>query len=82
MSYKIANNFPLDVYFLNDPSPTMKTLQASLKSLAASIGEFSYLLKKKWWPSYTYWLNTKNVLLYLKKNRYAVKRHKNVIISV
>lgn len=40
VSYKIANNFPLDLYFLNDPSPTMKSLQNSLKSLAKSIGEF------------------------------------------
>lgn len=38
--YKIAKNFPLDLYFLNDPSPTMKTLQSSLKSLAKDIGEF------------------------------------------
>lgn len=38
--YKIAKDFPLDLYFLNDPSPTMKTLQSSLKSLAKSIGEF------------------------------------------
>lgn len=43
--YKIAKNFPLDLYFLNDPSPTMKTLQSSLKSLAKDIGEF---YRKKW----------------------------------
>lgn len=40
VSYKIAKDFPLDLYFLNDPSPTMKTLQSSLKSLAKDIGEF------------------------------------------
>lgn len=37
VSYKIARNFPLDLYFLNDPSYTMQPLQASLKSLAKSI---------------------------------------------
>nr|XP_022306553.1 integrin beta-3-like [Crassostrea virginica] len=37
VSYKIARNFPLDLYFLNDPSYTMRTLQSSLKALAKSI---------------------------------------------
>ncbi|XP_056008318.1 integrin beta pat-3-like isoform X2 [Ostrea edulis] len=35
--YKIARNFPLDLYFLNDPSYTMRELQSSLKSLAKAI---------------------------------------------
>lgn len=52
VSYKIANNFPLDLYFLNDPSPTMKSLQNSLKSLAKSIGEF------QWENNDLYQLNT------------------------
>ena len=37
--YKIAKNFPLDLYFLNDPSYTMRSLASSLNSLANDIGK-------------------------------------------
>eukprot|EP00105_Crassostrea_gigas_P012340 XP_011428304.1 PREDICTED: integrin beta-3 [Crassostrea gigas] len=35
--YKIAKNFPLDLYFLNDPSYTMRQLTSSLNLLANDI---------------------------------------------
>ncbi|XP_056008349.1 integrin beta-3-like isoform X2 [Ostrea edulis] len=37
--YKIARNFPLDLYFLNDPSYTMKALIARLNALAYDIAD-------------------------------------------
>ncbi|XP_062599946.1 integrin beta pat-3-like [Saccostrea cucullata] len=37
--YKIAKNFPLDLYFLNDPSYTMRELVASLRRLATNIAD-------------------------------------------
>lgn len=40
--YKIARNFPLDVYFLNDPSYTMRFLIQRLNELANSIGNYFY----------------------------------------
>lgn len=39
--YKIAKNFPLDLYFLNDPSYTMRQLTSSLNLLANDIGKRS-----------------------------------------
>lgn len=42
--YKIARNFPLDVYFLNDPSYTMRFLIQRLNELANSIADDISLL--------------------------------------
>ncbi|XP_061185830.1 integrin beta-3-like [Saccostrea echinata] len=39
VNYKVAKNFPLDLYFLNEPSKTMMTLKNTLKSLTKTIAK-------------------------------------------
>ncbi|KAK3103362.1 hypothetical protein FSP39_018714 [Pinctada imbricata] len=39
ISYKVARNFPLDLYFLNDPSFTMRGLRTQLQQVAQSISD-------------------------------------------
>lgn len=37
--YRVAENFPVDIYFLVDPSYTMRTLRDQLSNLAIDIGD-------------------------------------------
>jgi hypothetical protein len=37
--YRVAQNFPVDIYFLVDPSFTMRNLRTQLADLAVAIGK-------------------------------------------
>lgn len=42
--YRVAKNFPVDIYFLVDPSYTMRNLRTQLADLADDIGLYNHLL--------------------------------------
>lgn len=43
--YKVARNFPLDLYFLHDPSKSMENLITSLTQLTNDIGIYAFLFQ-------------------------------------